>query len=88
MASAPKPDSAPESSHLVAIRRVQRLLEKERSAHSYLETLETEHRQFRTMQSANRVNVQECQARRASEEVKAGITLWYDSLIDNSNKGE
>ena len=81
MATHALPDSpSVEGQHIVAIRRLVRLLDKERSAHSVLEAYEEEFRQFRTMQSANRVNVAEAGARRASEAVKAAITLWNDSL--------
>lgn len=82
MATHTLPDApAVEGKHLVAIRRLQRALERERSAHNVLEAYEQEYRDFRTMQSANRVNVSEVRAREISEAVKAAITLWNDSLI-------
>ncbi len=81
MATHSLPDSpAVEGVHLVAIRRLQRALERERSANNVLEAYEQEFRDFRTLQSANRVNTAEAKARRISEEVKAAITLWHDSL--------
>ena len=81
MATHSIPDApAVEGQHLVAIRRLQRALERELSAHRVLEAYEQEYRDWRTLQSANRVNVAEAKARAISEEVKAAITLWHDSL--------
>ncbi len=69
------------ASHLPTIGRLQRLLEKEKAAYRALETYEQEFREFRTMQAANRINVAEAGARRASEDVQACIALWRDSLV-------
>jgi hypothetical protein len=66
--------------HLPAIRRLIRLLDKERSAYTVLETYEGEFRQFRTMQAANRVNVSEANARKASAAIEEAFQAWRDSL--------
>jgi len=68
------PASLPEG-HLAAVRRAIRALDKYRAACTVLETYEQEFRQFRSLQSLNRMTTVEGQARTAWEAVEAR-TAW------------